>query len=299
MRLGNNLVQLEFALLLAEDRGAERVCLPKKYMDGDITDAFDLPKCINIEAHHLGYGFDSSMSGTYFEPGSRRFHGLRHETAADQSRVLRKYALPHVKKAPHPTSSSGKRLTIHLRAEDVLGDHFGGVRNLQPPCKLYHEILRRNPKYTEVLAVTQVRWGNVHPCIPGLRKRLGSKFTSQNNSLVDDVNAVLSAQNLVVSRSSFSTGLAKMSSMVKELHVLPAEEIFGKWQERDCIPGVKHFLYNIPEFVDYTLLHKVEWTRSEKDIKELLHWMVNYSKPIPDAVQPSNCSGTLRAPKAI
>ncbi len=112
-------------------------------------------------------------------------------------------------------SITEKTLVIHMRSGDVFNDKWVHAAYVQPPLSFYLKIIDEF-SFEDLVIVTQEDCRN--PCIYGL-KQLFPQTRIKTGSLVEDIGTILSAQNLVISFSTFSLTLSFLSSNIRNLYV--------------------------------------------------------------------------------
>eukprot|EP00438_Fugacium_kawagutii_P013169 Skav223275 [mRNA] locus=scaffold3424:196306:197550:+ [translate_table: standard] len=249
-RLGNNIGQLLHGIAFARRIHADKVQLVAS--GGQIPQIFDLkdltldltpgdqhgviPKECNEAAQGSRMNKDPNTYASGFwttrcagVPGSE-YHAL----ALEYMWPLLK---PEIKTCIEQVDDSAeKRLTVHLRGQDLWGmGEFDLVAKKplntsvgahhwlwsNPPCSMYAKVIQEEG-YSEVLVVTSP--DKRHACIPWFEQlpaRLNStlKVTIQAGSLADDFCALVRARNMVVSFSTLSNAAAVLSKQLKRIYV--------------------------------------------------------------------------------
>jgi len=177
-----------------------------------------------------------------------------HVPAAENHRVLRQYIYPHLlpgcKKVIEEEQLQGQRsLLIHLRADDLYDEDNAKKRLwMQAPCAMFEKIIREGG-FTRVRILTDAY--RKHACIEWLQKHplktQGVSIELRDSVVWEDYCALVGAQHIVVSESSFSHTAAVFGEP-RTIHM------FGEiWDARhwllNCqtLPGTKVLSYRVPD----------------------------------------------------
>jgi len=184
----------------------------------------------------------------------------------------------------HSATDDGDLLTIHIRSGDIFDKQQGHRQHRQPPCAFYRKTIESKPgggRFDRVLLITSD--GKQNPCVQELQSGLDKNIsvTVQRGSMIEDSCAILRAQNLVLSYSTFSHGLAMMSSNAR--HIFATEMLMdniGEWFDCNLWPGVELMKFGVPGQEKF-----------RPKVQENLRWMLDY--PEAKVTGPSVC----RSPK--
>lgn len=291
-RLGNNLAQLEHALLLAARLGKLKVLLPLKLPEnkdcppcsGHINDIMDLPAEIKLDPEPTLIEKtceDQATNEVNFGPAACNF------TITDGAMLLRKYALPLIKKEVKDVMLNklgDDDLVIHLRSGDTITQQMN-ANHIQPPCYFYKALINKPPlngkPYNKIVLVTEKDLMN--PCIEVMKNEFQSRLEVQASSLAEDAGTILAARHLIGGRSTFSQELAKMSTRLQHVYMPIAYEWHFKGWETDCMQGVDSYVYHLNGMGRGQ-------GNSFKSYKDMCKWMVNDARDLPDPVAPCQSS---------
>eukprot|EP00928_Gymnodinium_smaydae_P027068 TRINITY_DN21053_c0_g1_i1.p1 TRINITY_DN21053_c0_g1~~TRINITY_DN21053_c0_g1_i1.p1 ORF type:complete len:675 (-),score=30.28 TRINITY_DN21053_c0_g1_i1:94-2118(-) len=215
-RVGNNLLQLANALIVARRIGAVSVRTPQ---GGAVRELFDLPTVLSVgtdlQSLRRGCPGASAISGTWLLRQPCPFVSVQERRDA-----LRQFVLPWmnselarcVRRSRRSSQTQtcaascknasidlGPELVVHLRGGDIFDDAHVHQQHRQPPCALYQRIFAdgiRGIPFKKVIVVTE-RWqkrrrsnhgrnlGNrtplvdrEHPCLQHLFRLKQSNFAS-------------------------------------------------------------------------------------------------------------------------
>lgn len=289
-RFGNNLVQLEFALVFAARLGKSKIVLPTTdpanggcpSCSGHINDVMDLPREIVISEETMRR--DTCKAPKPHEMEGEWFHGLRKEcefTITDGAKMLRKYALPHLNKQAKLAMNgdvTDHDLVIHLRSGDAMGQQRNG-NHYQPSCNFYKSLIKKGlpdgKAFDKIIVVTEADQRN--PCGKVLQRDFPEKVKVQSSSIATDSGTILAARHLIAGRTTFSQELAKMSTRVQQVHIPIGHEWHFQGWTTDCMEHVDSYVYDLKGM--------------EKDAQYQTYgaecdWMVNDAEPLPDPKAP-------------
>eukprot|EP00928_Gymnodinium_smaydae_P045925 TRINITY_DN30571_c0_g1_i1.p1 TRINITY_DN30571_c0_g1~~TRINITY_DN30571_c0_g1_i1.p1 ORF type:complete len:344 (+),score=42.92 TRINITY_DN30571_c0_g1_i1:55-1086(+) len=230
-RLGNNLVQLAHAIIYAESIGARRLVLPG-LKDPSFAKLFDLPSSLSIRPNTKVRGtVKCRFRGVYdIEP----MYGMECAGVqrSDVKRALIAYVKPYLRPdARASCAQEGKGfdgLTIHLRGGDLFNSTHPQARF--PPCSLYTKVLQEN-HFAALRVVAEP--GKQSPCINLFLRDSAVPVQIKNDSVVEAACALMSAQHLVYSLSTFADTLALLNTNLRSAAVpmftyRPSEDVaFG------------------------------------------------------------------------
>jgi len=182
-RLGNNLLQVINACKAAHENGAHEVLIPKH----------PLFKSRRIPIHN-----NNST-----------------ETSLHFSKAIVDLYLKDFLLIP-PAPQNKKDLIIHVRSGDVFGKNVKHARRYtQPPYSYYTKCIEMSKK-NQILIVTEKDRRN--PVISKLKKDFSNNIRIQSSNLQEDAATILSAEELVLPKSSFSRTLSLFSPFLKKIY---------------------------------------------------------------------------------
>ena len=241
-RLGNNLAQVVHALHVAKVAGAHEVELPsvmgrsakeqyaRTWMEA-LLKPLPLNESVVIEVRPAVEGFPQGVHCPKDKSETFYAEHCSDVPVAEYRGVMQEYVRPLLSDrlsacVEARAEAQEDLLTIHLRGEDVFLDRESkksdSVRDKygwqQPPCALYEKVFLEE-RFRSILVVTTSDWAN--PCVSwlmsfGARRKVW--VTVQNGTLFEDVCALLSAESLVASHSSFTHHLALLSTRLRRLY---------------------------------------------------------------------------------
>mmetsp|Transcript_166424 Transcript_166424/g.404405 ORF Transcript_166424/g.404405 Transcript_166424/m.404405 type:complete len:382 (+) Transcript_166424:75-1220(+) len=243
-RLGNRLLHLTLAILLAEEFGHETVRLPIASSLSPLLgiEILELPTSLHLKRRGKTTSFGcSTMDDTRWQ---FQCHGAN---KGEFRRVMTRYLVPlmtnETKTACAKERSSFNGLTVHLRSEDLMWSNHAQARFA--PCSFFDKVIHRFD-YQAVRIITQP--GEEHPCIAELRRRHPKVNVSrQSKSVVKDFCALASARDLAVgSFSTFSLAAELLSDQVANLF-LPGDCTCGNATDGVAEPpfAVKTWCYEV------------------------------------------------------
>lgn len=207
-RVGNNLLQIMNALIVAELKGLSTVVLPRGSQLQ--VPLLRLPEFILVQANPVWQtraSCDCPIFGNFL--GNPRFFckGVRWE---DQQRVMLTYVKPLMNaSARHACRLEAKSpfsgLTIHLRSGDIVGFRRNrSSKRLFAPCSFVDFLIAKHG-FKTLRIITEPSWH--HPCIHELLDRHAEKrIQIHSHGLVEDACALMNARNVAYgSISSFMT----------------------------------------------------------------------------------------------
>lgn len=223
-RLCNNIVQLCHAIYLAESTCSYLEVLPHpgllKTHDFDFTNGEPTQETI---VHQFYWMDENLFNGKTLDWNVRRT-------------ILKRYIRPMLPKTLFPdTSQDG--LTIYIRSGDIfkpvpvmkilkkapnlrvgLKRIFYGKRGIcpefvQPPLAYYKRIIESKPWPRITLIAEDTENPNIHALLEAY-----DNIEFQQRSLEEDITALLSAQNLVISYGTFGITWALLSNHIQSLY---------------------------------------------------------------------------------
>jgi len=230
--IGNALQFVMNALIYSEAVGKKRVFVGGK-INATLAPLLNFGNgFIDVQEHHpnnskvfsnCGVGLGSNWYGCKVPLRVRRAVALR-------------YLTPRLRPASCVHHSGPRRLAIHLRSNERCCDNPTYV---QPPCAFYDEVLRYG-KFSEATVYGDPTsqklvnhsdsnsWAN--PCMKDLFVRSstplvsGARISVSRGTLLSDICEIISATDLVLASSTFSTNLALLNPGTSRLFVpLPCD----------------------------------------------------------------------------
>lgn len=218
-RMGNSLLQISNAILLARALELQFVQLPKMPLL-DIHEPVTVDGLTLLPSNYDRIDQKVTLTGTFFRETKLERIGCTMET---RRQVVQKYIVPYltVQASPQDTKDC---LTIHLRSGDVFepNPHPGYT---QPPLSFYTKVIE---DAREKLSITQVQLvfeDRKNPCVERLEtfvKSAGLALKIQSGSFQEDVSVLLSARNLVFGYGTFGLGICLMSKERQSVYVFGA-----------------------------------------------------------------------------
>lgn len=214
-RMGNNLLQISNALLLARGLGLDYVKLPKSELFG-----IDSPvSCGNLTI--LPHNFDTRrlgifLSSCYFQQPRLERLGIR---MPDRRAVLKKYLIPATNFAFPQTEKPGC-LTLHIRSGDIFGEKPN--RDYAPPPFAFYQLVIEHARSR--LGIDRVRLvfqDTRNPCVIALQQYLSEiriPVTLQSGTLREDFDVLMSARNLVFGYGTFGIGICLLSDAAETVN---------------------------------------------------------------------------------
>jgi hypothetical protein len=208
-RLGNNLLQLQNALIYAEAKGKTRVTFPTAH-GTELKQLVNLPVTgIKVDPLNMKEKETCLRKPPFFYDDF--FHNDRRASCFSDIKVRRRVLVQYVKpllQHPHDDfKTSEDELLIHLRSGDMMRP--GGIshpQTRQPPCAAYDKVIEEGNNgqpFEHVRIIGEHDHRN--PCFDLLVKNHPDKnITVQEKPWLDDAAAIMNARNLVIGTSSFS-----------------------------------------------------------------------------------------------
>mmetsp|Transcript_110266 Transcript_110266/g.312035 ORF Transcript_110266/g.312035 Transcript_110266/m.312035 type:complete len:375 (-) Transcript_110266:184-1308(-) len=288
-RAGNNLAQLERALVVAARLGKKRVLLPSpdsikcggypNQCGMQITAILDLPRAITLqpEPSLRDEGCDGETTKIGFGGAGCNF------TITAGAMLLQKYALPFLnaeaREGMRPYLNADRDLVIHLRGGDIMWQQRNG-NHLQPPCSFYKTLINRGlpdgTAYVKIRVVAEREHQN--PCVKVLERDFPDRFVLQSDSVAKDAGSILAARHLIAGRSTFPQQLAKLSSQLRRVWLPECFEWHFQGWTTDCMRGVESYVY--------PLKGMEKGHKDAKTYSEMCDWMVKDAAPLPAPIAP-------------
>ena len=193
-RWGNNLMQLLHAAQLANYVGYRRVFVPMMFLE--------LSRAImwNDFVEVVPGGGGACATGVFWGMGP-------HPGLEIVNSVPNEFRLEYLRRL-NVRESGNSTLVIHIRSGDIFVSPHGVYG--QPPCVYYRDIIN-TAQWAEVVVTAEDRRNPCTGLIPGnVTWRIG-------NSLLNDLQYLLGARNLVIGRGTFGWGLMMLSVGMKKL----------------------------------------------------------------------------------
>jgi len=247
-RLGNNLLQLQNALIFAEAKGKTLVTFPTA-RGTELKQLISLPEHgIKVNPKNMVKKEECLRKAPFFYEDW--FHHERTETCYNDINVRRRVMVTYVKpllKSPKDLyKSSEDELLIHVRSGDMMKpDGIAHPQTRQPPCAAYDKVITEG---NDGAAFKNIRIIGEHdhrnPCFDLIVQRHPDKnVTVQHKPFLDDAAAIINAKNLVLGTSSFSLLLGLLNENLDRAFTatqILENKIVG------CDYGKKTMLMNIP-----------------------------------------------------
>jgi len=221
-RLGNNLIQLQNALIYAEATGKTRVTFPSSH-GTELKQMFALPENgIVVNPQNMEKKETCLRKPPFFYDDF--FHNDKRASCFSEitvrRRVLVTYIKPLLQKPNDEFKTSEDELLIHLRSGDMMRPE--GIlhpQTRQPPCAAYDKIIEQG---NDGASFANVRIIGEHdhrnPCFDLLVKNHPNiNITVQEKPFLDDAAAIINARNLVLGTSSFSLEIACLMRILTRL----------------------------------------------------------------------------------
>jgi len=265
-RLGNNLLQLQNALIYAEANGKTRVTFPTAH-GTELRKLLNIPETgIKVDPKSMAVKEKCLRKPPFFyeDPFHEEKGKICYNDINVRRRVLVQYVKPLLQHPEDDFQSSKDELLIHLRSGDMMKpDGIAHPQTRQPPCAAYDKIIETGH---DGAAFSNVRIIGEHdhrnPCFAELKKRHpATNLTVQEKPFLDDAAAVINARNLVLGTSSFSLQIGLMNENLD--HVWAAKQTLSP-SIVGCGYAKQVTLMNIPG------LEKI------REYKTRLTWMRKY-----------------------
>jgi len=214
-RMGNNLLQISNALLLAKALRLEYVKLPK-------SEIFSVSHPVTVEGLTLlPHDVDTRTYGSflvsdYFQQPRLELLGVRMPI---RRKVLKKYLAPAVKLV-YPNKEPAGCLTIHLRSGDVFSSN-PHPDYAPPPLAFYKVVIEDSLKNLAIDRVRLVFQDERNPCVNALKEYLSKlplSVSLQSGSLEEDFKVLMSARNLVFGYGTFGVGICLLSEAAETVN---------------------------------------------------------------------------------
>ena len=235
-RLGNNLIQLANALILAEVAGFRYVRLPKMpfLALSQPTESHGL--CLlprNAATRHYGH----FVEDTFYRPPTSDTGVL---SQAARRNALRRHVL-HLMSLPTPVPAEDTDLVIHIRSGDIFSEnpHPGFV---QPPFAYYRNIIHARSEAGTISRVKLVFEDRKNPCVDAVCDyctQTGLPLIEQSGTLDEDMAHLLGARNLVIGTGSFGAAVCFLSDKIR--HVDSFDMLGGFYTGFGADPEVTHW----------------------------------------------------------
>jgi hypothetical protein len=208
-RLGNNLLQLQNALIFAEAKNKTRVTFPTAH-------GTELKQLVNLPEHGIAVNpKNMEMKETCLRKPpffyDDFFHNDRRASCFSDVKVRRRVLVTYIKPLlQHPSDdfkTADDELLIHLRSGDMMRPNgISHPQTRQPPCAAYDKVIEEGNNgqpFEHVRIIGEHDHRN--PCSDLIVKNHPDKnITVQEKPWLDDAAAIMNARNLVIGTSSFS-----------------------------------------------------------------------------------------------
>ncbi len=210
LRFGNAIRQMRNALLAGERYAAHTISLPPHpFLAGDQVGRFRLDWSGEFGGQSL------ALAGEFFSQRPLRLYGPLH----NEPRLLVEYIRPMLTGAiatPDPRVDPND-LVLHFRAGDVFALPCRAVGYGQPPLAYYLGAIERE-KPSRVWLVAEDR---SNPCVDAVESAMHAKGVDvvyQSAELEHDLRVLLSTRRLVMSRGTFASTVAALSSTLQKAY---------------------------------------------------------------------------------
>lgn len=214
-RMGNNLLQIANAVLLARALDLrfvrlppmELVALPEPVTVGDLT---------LLPANHTLSGLGGFVSSGFFVGARLERMGV---TMERRRIALQKYIQPHLT-VPIAAPETEGCLSIHLRSGDVFGPN-PHASYAQPPLAFYLNVIDDARKRLAIDRVRLVYEDRQNPCVDALEtsvREAGLSLEAQSGTFLGDVSTLLSARHLVFGYGTFGLGICLLSNAAESVY---------------------------------------------------------------------------------
>merc|ERR1719335_2122280 len=190
-RLGNNLIQLQNALIYAEAKGKTRVTFPTAH-GTELKQLINLPEAgIKVNPQNMKQKETCLRKPPFFYDDF--FHNERRAACFSDIRVRRRVLVTYVKPLlQHPNDdfkTSEDELLIHLRSGDMMRPN--GIKHpqtRQPPCAAYDKVIEQGNDGNSFQNIRIIgEHDHRNPCFDELVKRHpDTNVTVQEKSFIDD-----------------------------------------------------------------------------------------------------------------
>ena len=164
------------------------------------------------------------------------FFSKKHVRSIQSNQTLTNQILKKISKINSPKQSLGEKdLVIHIRSGDIFSSnpHPGFV---QPPVSYYCHILDTY-EFETVYIISQ---DTKNPVIQILLNRYPN-IIYKNEGIEKDIQLLLSSQNVVVSKSSFTQSLLQISDHIKTVYK-------PSYVDDVRHPGIRHISVNLDDY---------------------------------------------------
>jgi len=296
-RLGNNMHELFHGLYFAKQVGATMVKVACG--SGQLEQVLDLPEEMHLpqrfskgkggpipkECRALAHeSEDKHQPGHYVSPfWAAHCHPVParhyHDIAKELIRPLFKANLAACLESSDIQSVPQEQtLTVHLRSDDMWGVGDGEAIPSDaapnhwlwqhPPCSLYEKVIAEEG-FRHVLVVTSK--DRLNPCVSWFETRAkGSNYSLkvQSKTLLEDACALLKAQNLFLSYSTFPESMAVLSSQVRRIFSRTRYQQYSAMDQRGW-PGTSVEQYHVP-------IHEGHLGPYSNTMQGVRRWMLTY-----------------------
>ena len=202
-KLGNSLVQLSNAINVAREMKTKLIMPTEE--DRNDKETFDYLRF--VPNYDFGDNGTNGILTSKFYFNTQTF-GFKLDNDKRRN-ILQEYVLPHL---PVKHQELKDTMVVHIRSGDIFNE-WKHENYVQPPLNYYKKIIEEESP-SKILIVTQPDKSN--PCIDALIK-WDSSIQIQTGSLKDDVDTLLSAEQLVIGFGTWGWALSLLSRNIKKL----------------------------------------------------------------------------------
>jgi len=289
-RLGNNLIQIQNALLFAEFSGISKIHIPsmdvrgQKTLPTDIWEFLERPDQDTLAINASDKKREGSCMQERFRAKDVFFDDFFSnkgrpscvEDIQERKRVLLQYIKPLVKLSKDNLKLSEDELVIHMRSGDLMSKNMENFpESRQPPCAFYDKIIEQGNEGSEFKNIRIIAQKDGHnPCIDAVVSRHPDKqVIVQNGDRNVDAAALMNARNLVLSTSTFPLMMGMMNENLEKAWF--PQETLPK-QALPCAPGYARTLFAV----------SAEGLKKQRSVASQKSWMKLLNK---DKVSISQC----------
>ena len=249
MRFGNHLIALNNAIYFCEILKCREILVDDsvKFIKNEI-----FYRKFNISIK-FGHNADCYKQGVVCAKSSLFYGPFKIKIPEHRFFVFQEEFLSNVPKY----ESNENDLYIHIRSGDIFSTFIHGNYAQPPLC--FYEFIINNFHFEKIFIISEDKRNPVIDVL--LNKYTNIKFLHQDFS--HDVSYIINAQNLIISSSSFSLNLARLSSKLKNLFVY---DITPKEEKEYWLIDDNKYNENLKKFV-----MKV----SDKYKSEMFPWISN------------------------
>ncbi len=239
-RLGNNLTQIVHGYHLAEKTQSRLILPPHNFFDTGSVQA--------VADFSLGTEMEEEIENKFFFTRHQLFQ--EHPISLKERRSHLRKVLPLLMGSLIPTLPGAADLVIHIRSGDVflrLRDDALRVPRIycQPPLSFYKKIITEG----EFRSVQIVAQDDLNPCINALLA-WDKRIIFKKQPLLEDIQTVLRAKNLVIGFGTFAFNWALASHCLETLYTRPvATDICGELKDGD-LKEIRIRAYEVLNYIE-------------------------------------------------